>query len=70
LEVFDEIDSRAHIDSSFAADDTVGEDSEVLIVLVEEDDDPLLSLEVGGHEDGEVWFIFFPVERKTDLGKT
>lgn len=47
LDVLDEIDGRACVDSSFAADDAVGEDADVLRVLVEEDHDALLAFQVG-----------------------
>jgi len=39
-------------------------------MLVEEDNDPLLGLEVGGCEDGEVGFGFCGSEREADLLKT
>jgi hypothetical protein len=67
LDVFDKVDGRAFIDPTSAADDAMSEYAEVLIVLVEEDDDSLLSLDVGGDEDGEVGLGFFGTEGETDL---
>jgi hypothetical protein len=70
LDVFDEVDRRALVDSAFAADDAVREDAEVLIVFVEEDDDSLFGLDVGGDEDWEVGLGFFGVEGQTNLVET
>lgn len=44
----------------------MGKDTEILVVFVEEDDDPLLGLEVGGDKDGQVWFSFASAEGKSD----
>lgn len=69
MDILDEIDGRTLVDSSLTTDDSVSGDSEVLSVLVEEDDDVLLGREVGGDEYGEVRFISCCTKGKTDILK-
>jgi len=45
------------------------ENSEVLILLIEEDDDPLLGLNVGGDEDWDMSVGFFCTEREENFLK-
>lgn len=67
MDVLDEIDSRAFIDSILAADDSVREYSEILVTLVEEDDDSFLGVDVGGDEDWDMGFGLRGIEGKADF---
>jgi hypothetical protein len=69
LDVFDHVDSRANVDTAFTADNAVGEDAEVLVVFVEEDDNSLRRLDVGRDEDRDMGIGFLGIEGKTDLGE-
>lgn len=48
----------------------MGENAEILIIFVEEDNDALFSLETGRDEDGHVWLCLRCTERQSDLLKT
>ena len=55
------------VDSTFAPDDAMSEDAEVLVVFVEENNNSLLGLDVSGNEDWEAGLSFFGVEGKTKI---
>jgi hypothetical protein len=67
LDVFDKVDSRPGIDAIFAANDSMGEDANVLSVLIKQNHHPLLSLEVGRDEDWEVGLIITGTQWKSNL---
>lgn len=69
LDVLDHVDSGTGVDSAWAADDAVGEDAEVIFVLIEEYDDAFLGLDVGRDEDREVWGCFCGVEWEAGFGE-
>jgi len=47
LKVFEQVDSRASVDAFFAADETVGKDSEVLEGVSEDYNDAGCGLDIG-----------------------
>jgi hypothetical protein len=70
LDVLDKVDGRTLLDSFLTSNDSVSEDTKVLSVFVEEDDNSLLIFEVGGDEDGDIGFAFLGTEGKSNLFKT
>jgi hypothetical protein len=55
LDEFDHVDHGARINPSLTANDAMSQNSKVLIVFVEEDDDPFFGLEIVGDEYGNMW---------------
>lgn len=47
----------------------MGEDTKVILVLVEENDDSFLGLEIGGNEDGDIGGGFWGVEGEAYFGE-
>lgn len=69
MDVSDHVDGGANIDSTLAADNAVGEDAEVLVVFIEENDNSLLHADVGRDEDRDMGIVFLGIERETELGE-
>lgn len=70
MDILDEVDSRAFIDSSLTADDAVGKDAEILVVLVEEDYDPGVIVDLLRDEDWDVRFGGGGAKRKPESFQT
>lgn len=70
LDCLDEVDDRALVYSTWATDDAVREDTEVLRVLIEEYNDAFLFLEVGGDEYGDIGLGFLGSKGKANLLQT
>jgi hypothetical protein len=64
--VLDEIDSGARVDAASAANDSVGKDTQVLSMLVEEDNNALLLGDLVRDKDRDVRLILFGAEGKAD----
>lgn len=62
LNVFNEVNNRSLIDTPLAADYTMRKDSQILVGLVEEDNNTLLSGKAGGNEDREIRLAFLRVQ--------
>lgn len=67
MNALDERHCGAFIDAACAADDAVGKDTDVLRVLVEENDDVLLFRKVLRDEDGKMWLICSSIQRNSNF---
>jgi hypothetical protein len=66
FEVLDEANCTSDVDTSLTTNDSMREDAEILGVLIEENNDPLRSLEVIRNEYRDMWLGFRSAKWKTE----
>lgn len=56
MDVLDEMNSRAGVETFIPTDDAVGEDAKILVAFAKVDEHALCGGEAGGGDDGDVGF--------------